>query len=119
MTNPQNLRQLIVDRSRELGLNPLTLGLRLDYTNPLKAAGRVQALCDGHISNRKSKAALASLGAALAVPEQSSLDRCTMPQRENELRPKTNIPEFSRETTPCRSWKDNNRTLRSSGSEDN
>ena len=69
MNSHQNLQQLIVDRSQELGLDWLTLGLRLGYTNPSKAAGRVQALCDGHLTNRKSKAAIGRLGSALEVPE--------------------------------------------------
>ena len=45
------------------------LGFRLGYQNPAKAAGRVYALCDGHIASRKSRSALGRLAGALEVPE--------------------------------------------------
>src|SRR6266571_5042720 len=37
------------------------LGFRLGYQNPLKAAGRVDALCWGHITSEKSRLALRRL----------------------------------------------------------
>src|SRR5215207_3619699 len=64
------LRDLIDNRMQELGLAPETLGFRLKYQNPAKGAGRVRALCDGHLNNRKSRAALARLPVALKVPEE-------------------------------------------------
>src|SRR5215203_2197429 len=68
--NLQNpLGQLIQTRMTELGLSPEALGFRLNFRNPGKAAGRVLAICDGHINNRKSRAALDRLATALAVPE--------------------------------------------------
>jgi len=54
----------------ELGLDRQTLGFRLGYQNPLKAAGRVYALCDGHLKSRKSRAALDRLPEALGVPPE-------------------------------------------------
>src|SRR5215207_4304227 len=51
----------------ELELDPQVLGARLGYQNPSKAAGRVYALCDGHLTSRKSIAALARLPEALEV----------------------------------------------------
>jgi hypothetical protein len=64
-----SLARLIKRRSQELGLDARALGLRLGYQNPAKAAGRVDALCAGHIFSRKSRAALGRLANALAVPE--------------------------------------------------
>ena len=64
------LGQLIQTRITELGLSPEGLGFRLNYCNPTKAAGRVAALCNGHLNNPKSRAALDRLAAALAVPEE-------------------------------------------------
>ena len=46
------------------------LGFRLGYQNPIKGAGRVRALCDGHLTNRKSKVALARLPEALGLPSE-------------------------------------------------
>jgi hypothetical protein len=63
------LAELILSRMQALGLSAETLGLRLGYQNPGKAAGRVQALCDGHLENERSQAALARLAAALEVPD--------------------------------------------------
>src|SRR5262245_56863615 len=59
---------LIHTRMTELGLDRQALGLRLGYQNPLKAAGRVYALCEGHLRSRKSRAALQRLPEALEVP---------------------------------------------------
>ena len=63
------LSRLIRNRSQELGLNAKELGFRLGYRNSAKAAGRVDALCEGHIASRKSKRALDRLANALEVPE--------------------------------------------------
>src|SRR5215216_4003254 len=64
------LADLIYTRMAELGLDRQALGLRLGYQNPLKAAGRVYALCDGHLKNRRSRAALDRLPEALEVPPE-------------------------------------------------
>jgi hypothetical protein len=62
------LGDLIEIRMRELGLHAEALGFRLGcYRNPLKAAGRVHALIDGHITTEKSRRALARLPEALEV----------------------------------------------------
>jgi hypothetical protein len=64
------LADLIHARMTELGLDRQALGHRLGYQNPFKAAGRVCALCDGHLTSRKSRAALERLHEALeASPE--------------------------------------------------
>ena len=55
------LADLIHTRMRDLGLDRQALGFRLGYQNPLKASGRVDALCDGHITSQKSRAALDGL----------------------------------------------------------
>jgi hypothetical protein len=44
------LATLIQARMDELGLDRHALGFRLGYQNPLKAAGRVDALCQGHLA---------------------------------------------------------------------
>jgi hypothetical protein len=62
------LARLIHMRLQELGIDAQALGFRLGYRNPAKAAGRVYALCDGHLANHRSKAALARLPDALALP---------------------------------------------------
>src|SRR5215211_7892711 len=49
------LADLINTRMRELGLTRQALGFRLGYHNPLKAGGRVYALCDGNLRSRKSR----------------------------------------------------------------
>ena len=64
------LGQLIHLRMKELRLSPEALGFRLNYRNPAKAAGRVLALCNGHLKESKSRAALDRLAAALAVREE-------------------------------------------------
>src|SRR5215203_5231463 len=52
----------------ELGMDREVLGFRLgSFQNPLKAAGRVDALMDGHITSERSRRALARLPAALEV----------------------------------------------------
>jgi len=52
----------------DLGLDREALGFRLGaYKNPLKAAGRVHALINGHITTEKSRRALARLPEALGV----------------------------------------------------
>jgi transcriptional regulator with XRE-family HTH domain len=71
------MAELIQSRMQELGLSAEGLGFRLGYQNPAKAAGRVQALCNGHLENKRSRAALARLAAALEVPNavvQAALD---------------------------------------------
>ena len=55
---------------KELNLDRHALGFRLGYKNPAKAAGRVDALCWGHLTNRKSRAALARLPDALELPAE-------------------------------------------------
>jgi len=64
------LADLINTRMMELSLERQALGFRLGYQNPLKAAGRVSALCDGHLKSRKSRAALDRLPEALEVPPE-------------------------------------------------
>jgi hypothetical protein len=67
MNQPQTLADLIAARCHELGLDPRALGHRLGYSNPAKAVGRVQALCDGHVTSGKSQKALERLPEALGV----------------------------------------------------
>jgi hypothetical protein len=62
------LALLIYVRMQELGMDAQALGFRLGYRNSVKAAGRVYALCEGHLANRRSKAALARLPHALELP---------------------------------------------------
>ena len=62
------LAELIQSRLRQLDLTPEELGFRLGYSNPAKAVGRVHALCDGYLDNRKSRAALVRLADALELP---------------------------------------------------
>ena len=62
------LAELIECRLRQLGLTPQALGFRLGYSNPAKAGGRVYALCEGHLDNRKSRAAFVRLADALELP---------------------------------------------------
>jgi hypothetical protein len=47
------LAELIQSRLRQLGLTPQALGFRLGYSNAAKAAGRVYAICEGYLDNRK------------------------------------------------------------------
>ena len=62
------LADLIQTRMGELGIDREALGFRLgSFQNPLKAAGRVYALMDGHITSQKSRRALARLPEALEV----------------------------------------------------
>src|ERR1700681_1317658 len=65
------LATLIENRMQQLGLARPALGLRLGYRNPAKAAGRVYALCDGHITSLKSKSALHRLRTAIEVPAEN------------------------------------------------
>jgi hypothetical protein len=69
MTDQLPLARLIQIRMHELGLDHQALGIRLGYQNPLKAVGRVDALCWGHISSKKSGIALRRLPEALEIPE--------------------------------------------------
>ena len=76
MSNDLPLASLIETRLKELNLDRHALGFRLGYKNPAKAAGRVDALCSGYLTNRKSRAALARLPDALRLfPEVGSLTR--------------------------------------------
>lgn len=60
----------LIDRRRAaLGLTDQTLGARLGLSNVARAAGRVAALRAGSITNRKSRAALSRLAAALEVSD--------------------------------------------------
>ena len=65
------LAHLIQTRMQELGLDREALGFRLGYQNPLKAAGRVYALCNGHLTSAKSRAALRRLPEAIEVPSEA------------------------------------------------
>jgi hypothetical protein len=76
MTVQLPLAQLIGTRMHELGLDRQALGFRLGYQNPLKAAGRVDALCGGHISSRKSRLALRRLPGALEISQEVVLRAC-------------------------------------------
>jgi hypothetical protein len=67
MITPTPLAVLIETRMKQLGIERAALGLRLGYRNPAKAAGRVYALCDGHITSTKSKAALERLPEAIEL----------------------------------------------------
>jgi hypothetical protein len=60
---------LIETRMQQLGVDRAALGLRLGYRNPAKAAGRVYALCDVHLTSTKSRTALRRLPEAIEVPE--------------------------------------------------
>ena len=64
------LARLIHMRMEQLGIDAQALGIRLGYSNSAKAAGRVYALCDGHLESRRSKAALARLPEALELPSE-------------------------------------------------
>jgi hypothetical protein len=68
------LAELIQSRLRQLGLTPQELGFRLGYSNPAKASGRVYAICEGYLDNRKSKAALVRLATALELPAEEVAD---------------------------------------------
>jgi hypothetical protein len=70
MTTRTPLAALIETRMQQLALDCAALGLRLGYQNPAKAAGRVYALCDGHITSTKSKTALHRLPTAIEVPAE-------------------------------------------------
>ena len=59
------LGELIENRIRDICLSREELGRRLGYTNPAKASGRVDSLCSGHITSRKSVSALKRLATAL------------------------------------------------------
>jgi hypothetical protein len=67
MITPTPLAVLIETRMKQLGIERAALGLRLGYRNPAKAAGRVYALCDGHITSTKSKTALERLPEAIEL----------------------------------------------------
>src|SRR4051794_23203618 len=71
MSNDLPLASLVETRLKELNLDRQTLGFRLDYQNPAKAVGRVDAPCWGHLTNRKSRAALARLPDALELPAEA------------------------------------------------
>jgi hypothetical protein len=64
------LAKLIQTRMQALGLDRQALGFRLGYQNPLKAAGRVDALCSGQLTSPRSKAALSRLPDALDLPAE-------------------------------------------------
>ena len=71
MAVPTPLAELIQTRMQALGLDRQALGFRLGYQNPLKATGRVDALCNGQIRSAKSRAALQRLPEALEInPEE-------------------------------------------------
>ena len=87
MTLP--IADLINERMTILGLDRERLGYRLGYTNPIKAAGRVQALCDGFIDTRKSLRAMHRLPAALEVQPEDvgravTATRAIFAERERE-----------------------------------
>ena len=64
------LSDLIQSRVTVLGLDQEGLACRLGYGNPIKAAGRVHALCYGHLTSRKSQNALKRLPQTLEVPPE-------------------------------------------------
>jgi hypothetical protein len=70
MTTHTPLAVLIEARMQQLALDRAALGLRLGYQNPAKAAGRVDALCNGHITSEKSRTALHRLPTAIEVPAE-------------------------------------------------
>jgi len=70
MTAQIPLARLIQTRMDELGLDRQSLGFRLGYKNPLKAAGRVDALCSGCLTSGKSRATLGRLPEALELPPE-------------------------------------------------
>ena len=92
MTEQTPLAILIETRMTQLGIDRAVLGLRMGYRNPAKAAGRVYALCDGHITSAKSRTALQRLPEAIEVPTvvvataveatQSVLEERTRQQQE-------------------------------------
>jgi hypothetical protein len=63
------LAALLRERMAALGLDATAIGRRLGSTNPVKAAGRVQALGDGFLVSEESRRALTKLAAALEVDE--------------------------------------------------
>lgn len=66
------LADLILTRMKDLGLDHATLGHRLGYANPVKAAGRIYAMLDGNVPlSSKSRAAIQRLPAALEVDEDT------------------------------------------------
>src|SRR5829696_6143834 len=76
------LADLIQARMEDLGLDREALGFRLGaYKNPLKAAGRVHALIDRHITTEKSRRALARLHEALEV-DPEVVDRAVVATEE-------------------------------------
>lgn len=67
MKSKTPLSELIEKRIRFLGISREALGHRLGYRNPLKASGRIYALCDHHPYSEKSRHALRRLPAALEL----------------------------------------------------
>jgi hypothetical protein len=67
MTDPLPIARLILGRLQALGIDALALGLRIGYQNPAKALGRIEALCLGHITSKKSRDALSRLPDALGL----------------------------------------------------
>lgn len=70
MARQTPLSILINERCATLGLSYVELGLRLGYTNPVKAEGRVKALCDNQLDSPRSRRALERLHEALEVPRE-------------------------------------------------
>lgn len=81
MVAPTPLSELIRSRSSELGLTFQELGCRLGYSNPAKAAGRLNALCDGVIDSKKSHRALLRLHDILDLPFEE-VERAVQETRE-------------------------------------
>ena len=72
MPDTTPLASLLRARMAELGLDPAALGLRLGYSNPAKAAGRVLALLDGNVPfSSKSRRAAERLPEALGLPREA------------------------------------------------
>jgi hypothetical protein len=104
------ITELIEARFRELNLDAMSLGLRLAYKNPAKAAGRVHAICAGHLNSRKSQAALARLPAALDLPapivQQAILDtRVAIAEEQRLAREKEKAAREARDAEWRRTFK--------------
>jgi hypothetical protein len=92
------LAELIQSRLRQLCLTPQELGFRLGYSNPAKAVGRVYAICEGYLDNRKSRAALVRLADALELPAHEVADVIEL-TRHSLAEQKRNADEQKRRET--------------------
>ena len=75
MPNITPLATVLRTRMTELDLDAEALGLRLGYSNPARAAGRVLALLDGNVPlSPKSRRAAERLPEALCLPCEAVID---------------------------------------------